>query len=87
MKKIIIPHNSLTIAKEEKKAALKVLDSGWLTSSDQVELLENEMCKFFSIPKGHAIVVSSGSSALYLALWILKATKKKLAFLCIHAVH
>ena len=77
MKKIIIPHNSLTIAKEEKKAALKVLDSGWLTSSDQVELLENEMCKFFSIPKGHAIVVSSGSSALYLALWILKATKKK----------
>ena len=77
MRKIIIPHNSLSIAKEEKNATLKVLKSGWLTSADQVELLENEICKFFSLPKGHAIVVSSGSAALYLALWILKASKKK----------
>ena len=77
MKKIIIPHNKLTIQKEERNAALKVLQSGWLTSSDQVELLENEICKFFSLPKGHAVAVSSGSSALYLALWSLKASKKR----------
>ena len=73
----MIPHNSLTIEKDEKKAALRVLDSGWLKSGKQVKKLEDEICKFFSLPKGHAIMVSSGSSALYLALWSLKAKNKK----------
>ena len=78
MVKNFVPHNNISIGKEEKKAAIKVLNSGWLTSADQVEFFENELCNFFSLPKGHVIAVSSGSSALYLALWALKAKKKNI---------
>lgn len=77
MNKKIIPHNSLSIGLEEKIVTLNVLQSGWLTSADQVEYFENDICKYFSLPKGHAIVVSSGSAALYLALWALKGKKKR----------
>lgn len=74
----MIPHNQLTIGKDEIKAAREVLKSGWLTSADQVKFFEDEICNFFSLPKGHTIAVSSGSSAIYLALWYLKAKKKKI---------
>lgn len=77
MKKKIIKHNQLTIGREEFKAAINVLRSGWLTSADQVKLFEKEICNFFSLPQGHALAVSSGSSAIYLALWYLKSKNKK----------
>ncbi len=73
-----IPHNNLTIEAEEKSAALKVLNSGWLTSAEQVKEFENDLCNFFSLPDGHAMAVSSGSAALYLSLWALNAKNKKI---------
>ena len=41
-----------------------------------VEEFENEMCDFLEIPRGHAIAVSSGSSAISLALQTLNEKRK-----------
>jgi perosamine synthetase len=41
--------------------------------------LENEFCRFLGLPSGHAVAVSSGTAALYLALWALEARDKTVA--------
>ena len=74
----MIPHNQLSLNKDEKDAVNKVLSSGWLTSADQVKYFENELCDFLNLPHGHALLVSSGSAALYLSLWSLRAQNKKI---------
>ncbi len=67
----IIPHNKPTLGPRELSAAKRVLESRWLSQNSEVTTFENELCGFFSIEKGHAVVVSSGSAALFLALWAL----------------
>lgn len=74
----MIPHNLPTIGYEERMAALSVLSSGWVAQGLEVEAFENELCEFFSIPYGHALAVSSGSAALYLALWVLGGANKRI---------
>ena len=37
------------------------------------------MCQFLGLPKDHVVVVSSGSAALFLALWALNAKGKEVA--------
>lgn len=76
----MILHNKPTIGIEEESAALKVLRSGWLSQGSEVEAFENEFCKFIGLPNGHAVAVSSGTAALFLALWILGAESKKVSF-------
>ena len=76
----MIPHNKPTIGIEEELAALRVLRSGLLSQGSEVESFENEFCDFIGLPKGHAIAVSSGTAALYLALWILEGDKKTITF-------
>src|SRR5437867_3910912 len=76
----MIPHNKPTIGKEEEEAALRVLRSGWLSQGPEVEAFEDEFCKFIGLPKGHAVAVSSGTSALFLALWVLGAHEKNVTF-------
>ena len=76
----MIPHNKPTIGKEEAAAAKRVLDSGWLSEGSEVLSFENEFCKYLGLPKGHAVAVSNGTSALYLALWSLDANNKNIAF-------
>ena len=76
----MIPHNKPTIGIEEELAALRVLRSGLLSQGSEIESFENEFCDFIGLPKGHAIAVSSGTAALYLALWILEGDKKTITF-------
>jgi perosamine synthetase len=76
----MIPHNKPTIGIEEELAALRVLRSGLLSQGSEVESFENEFCNFVGLPKGHAVAVSSGTAALYLALWVLEGDKKIISF-------
>ena len=76
----MIQHNKPTIGKEEEEAALRVLRSGWLSQGQEVESFEKEFCKFVGLPEGHAVAVSNGTSALFLALWALGAHEKNITF-------
>ncbi|MEO4054420.1 DegT/DnrJ/EryC1/StrS aminotransferase family protein [Solibacillus sp. CAU 1738] len=74
-----IPHNRPTLGREEKKAAIQVLQSSWLAQGKEVEHFENDFCDFLGLPQGSAIAVSSGTAALYLALIALDAQDKNIA--------
>jgi len=76
----MIPHNKPTLGKQEELAAKRIIQSGWLAEGTEVEKFEHNFCDFIGISHGHAVAVSSGTSALYLALWVLNAKKKKVAF-------
>ena len=76
----MIQHNKPTLRKEEEEAALKVLRSGWLAQGDQVNAFEEEFCQFLDLSQGHAVAVSSGTAALFLALWAVNANNKTVAF-------
>lgn len=75
----MIKHNSPTLGTEEEQAALKVIRSGWLAHGSEVEEFENEFCEFIGLPEGHAVAVTNGTSALFLALRALKAQEKQVA--------
>src|SRR5665647_306174 len=72
------PHNLPTLGVEEQSAASRVLASGWVAQGPEVEAFENELCQFFDLTSGHAVAVSSGSAALYLALWVLDGKNKRI---------
>jgi perosamine synthetase len=74
----MIPHNLPTFGSEEQAVAMQVLASGWVAQGPEVEAFENELCQFLDLPSGHAVAVSSGSAALYLALWVLDGKNKKI---------
>ena len=76
----MIPHNRPTLGKEEEDAAIRVLRSGWVAQGPEVEGFENDICAYLGLPDGHAVAVSSGTAALFLALKILNARGKKVAF-------
>jgi len=76
----LIPHNRPCLSSAEGAAAARVLASGWLTRGPEVEAFEDEMCAFHGIPSGHALAVSSGSAALYLALRVLGAAGQRVAY-------
>lgn len=76
----MIPHNKPTLGDEELQAAARVLDSGWLAQGAEVEAFENELCEFLGLPAGHAVALASGTAALFMALWVLGAQGKRVAF-------
>lgn len=76
----MIPHNKPTLGIEEENAAQRVIRSGWLAQGPEVESFENEFCQYVGLPKGYAVAVSSGTAALFLALWALESSKKKVVF-------
>lgn len=67
----MIPHNLPSLGSEEQAAAEKVIRSRWVAQGPEVTAFENELCLYLGIPEGHALAVSSGSTALFLALWLL----------------
>jgi perosamine synthetase len=69
----MIPHNRPTLGLEEQRAADRVLASGWIAQGREVEAFENELCGYLGLPERHAVAVSSGTAALFLALWVLDA--------------
>ena len=74
----MIPHNLPTLGAEEQAAVIRVLQSNWVAQGPEVEAFENKLCRFLNIPDGHAVAVSSGSAALYLALWALDGKNKRI---------
>ncbi|HEY6895647.1 MAG TPA: DegT/DnrJ/EryC1/StrS aminotransferase family protein [Rhodocyclaceae bacterium] len=75
----MIPHNRPTLGEAEAAAAARVLASGWVAQGPEVAAFEDEMCTFLGLPAGHAVAVSSGSAALYLALLALRGQGQRVA--------
>lgn len=75
----MIAHNKPTLGKQEQQAASKVLASGYIAQGREVERFENEFCDFLGLSHHHAVALSSGTAALYMALWALKAKNKSIA--------
>ena len=62
----MIPMAKPLIGDEEKKAVLKILDSGMIASGPKTEEFENEFAKY--VGTKHALATTSGTTALHLAL-------------------
>jgi len=75
----VIEHNKPTLGKQEQRAVSKVLESGYIAQGLEVERFENEFCDFLGLPECHAVALSSGTSALFMALWSLNAKNKSIA--------
>lgn len=71
MNEILIPHNKPTLGKEEISAIEEVMKNGWIAEGKKVEEFEEEFCKYIGVPPFHAVALSNGTSALYLALKVL----------------
>ena len=71
-----IPHNRPTLGSLEVNASSSVIHSGWLAQGAEVAHFENEMCQYLGLPNSHAVAVSSGSAALYMALLAASAKNK-----------
>ncbi len=74
----MIPHNLPSLGPEERAAASRVLAGGWVAQGPEVQAFENDLCRFLDLPVGHAVAVSSGSAALFLALWTLGGKGKRI---------
>lgn len=74
-----ILHNKPTFDTSEEKAAIRVLRSGWVAQGKEVEAFENEFCAFLGLSEGHAVAVSSGTAALFLALTVSGAKGKRVS--------
>lgn len=70
----MIAHNAPTLGPREAEAAQRVLASGRVAQGPEIEGFENEFCEALGLPHGHAVAVSSGSAALFLALWAFDAS-------------
>lgn len=64
----MILHNRPTFSMEEAEAATRVIQSGYLAQGREVEAFENELCEYLGYDDGHAVAVSSGTAALYMAI-------------------
>jgi perosamine synthetase len=75
-----VPHNRPSMGRDEERAAAEVIRSAMLAQGAHVKAFEDEFCAFLGLPPGHAVAVSSGTAALYLALHALGAQKKRVAY-------
>lgn len=73
----IISHSKATMGRQEEQAASKVVHSGYVGSGTEIAKFEYEFCKFLGLAEGHAVLLSSGTAARYLALWALSAESKE----------
>jgi perosamine synthetase len=73
----VIQHNKPTLGHAERDAAVRAINSGWVAQGREVEALEEEVCEILGLVGGHAVAVSSGTAALFLALWALNAKRKR----------
>lgn len=75
----MIPHNRPTLGAQEERAAARALQSGWLARGPETKAFECELAAFLGIEPANVVATSSGTSALYLALWALSARGKTIA--------
>ena len=71
----MIPHNKPTLGVDEIKAAVDVIHSHQLTTGEKVSEFEKAVVRYMG--GGYSVAVSSGSSALFMALYGLNAKGKK----------
>ena len=74
-----IARNSPTLGEAEASAAARTIRSGWVGRGPETVRFENDFCELHGLDWGHAVAVSSGTAALYLALWSLGARGKRVA--------
>lgn len=75
----MIPHNRPTLGAEEEAAAVRAIRSGWLAQGKEVEAFESAFAEWHGLGGEHAIAVSSGSAALFVALATLGARGRRVA--------
>ncbi len=73
MQKNKIPVAKINYSKEEEMAVLKVLQSGQLSQSENVEKFERAFAEFTGVK--YALALSSGTAAIYLSLLALDLPK------------
>lgn len=66
----MIPISKIIFSEDEKKAVLKVLESGLVTQGSEVERFEQEFAKYLNVK--YAVAVSNGTVALCLSLIALE---------------
>lgn len=72
MKSKIIQHNRPSLGQEEILALAKVIKKGWVAQGAETVKFENEFSHYLGGKDGQAVAVSSGTAALYLAMYGLK---------------
>ena len=75
----LIPHNRPSLTLNDSKYVSNIFKSNILVNGSNIQKFEDEFCNYIGLPNGHAIAVSSGTSALYLSLWALNLSKKTIA--------
>jgi len=75
----VIEHNRPTLGEDEQQAVSRVLQSGHIAQGLEVKKFENEFCDFLGLPEQYAVALSSGTSALFMALLALNSKNKSIA--------
>ncbi len=70
----MIPHNKPFIDKKGIDVVGRTLRSGWIAQGEKVSEFEKSICRFLN-SKGEAAAVSSGTAALFLAMYSLDIGK------------
>lgn len=65
-----IPHNRPTIEADDMDMVREALASGWIAQGTRVAAFERALCAYLGLD-GEAVAVSSGTAALYLALYAI----------------
>lgn len=73
----VIPHNRPTLGDAEVAAAERVIRSRRLAAGREVAALEAAFCVRLGLPPGHAVATSSGTAALFLALFALEVRGRR----------
>lgn len=78
----MIPHNKPNLGSLEIQAAADVIISGQISQGTQVERFESLFAENHQLSPEHAVALSSGTAAIYVALLALGAKGKKVAIPC-----
>ena len=74
----MVPHNKPTLGYREISAVKRVINSGWVAQGIEVNSLEDEIAAFLGLESSsNVVVVSSGTAALFLALWALESKGRR----------
>jgi len=74
-----IAHAKPTMGRQEVQALMQIARSGALAAGPEVENFEAEFCRFLGLEQGHAVALTNGTTALYMALWVMGAAGHKVA--------
>lgn len=69
----MIPHNKPLFDQQDQAAVVEVLNSGYVAQGREVESFEQKLSAFTGIP--YSVLVNSGTTAIYLALYALNVGK------------